>query len=154
MSTETADTTVENETEKETRKVLTKEEKQYLNSLPTESDSFTFAVPDTHADSKIVHFDGGKPGKKKVSFLFPIVTEDTVAKVMEIKGWTSVDMVNDALKANARSNEYQLALAPYRPSQRTPEQIKEDIIRDYVRSGISEDIARKQVEALFSAANG
>jgi hypothetical protein len=60
-------------------------------------------------------------------------------------------MVNDNLKANARSNAYQAALLPYRPSEVSAEDIKERMIRDYIRLGIPEDTARKQVEALLAA---
>jgi hypothetical protein len=42
-------------------------------------------------------------------------------------------------------------LLPYRPSEVTPDEIKERMIRDYIRLGIPEDTARKQVEALLSA---
>jgi hypothetical protein len=79
---------------------------------------------------------------------------NTTAEATEIlteKKWSLVGLVNDSLKANARSNAYQAALLPYRPSEVTPDEIKERMIRDYIRLGIPEDTARKQVEALLAA---
>lgn len=106
------------------------------------SDTFSYKVPKGHADE-------GKEYEK--AFSYPICeTNDDVEKVLEGKGWSVLQMVNDALKANARSNAYQLALAAYKTT-RTPEQLREDIIRDMVRGGINPEVARKQVEALFAA---
>jgi hypothetical protein len=76
---------------------------------------------------------------------------EEASAVIADKKWNVVDMVNDVIKANARSNAYQAALLPYRPSEVTPDEIKERMIRDYIRLGISEDTARKQVEALLAA---
>jgi hypothetical protein len=42
-------------------------------------------------------------------------------------------------------------LLPYRPSEVSPEEIKERMVRDYIRLGIAEDIARAQVTSLLSA---
>jgi hypothetical protein len=104
---------------------------------------FSFKVPDTHADA-------GKKVEK--SFDYQECENDTEANtVMTDKKWKLVDMVNEALKANARSNAYQSALLPYKPSEVSPEDIKERMIRDYIRLGIPEDTARKQVEALLAA---
>ena len=77
--------------------------------------------------------------------------ENEAQNVVTEKKWSLVGMVNDILKANARSNAYQAALLPYRPSEVSPEDIKERMIRDYIRLGIPEDTARKQVEALLAA---
>lgn len=104
---------------------------------------FTFSVPDGHPQAG-----------EKVEKAFDYTVCDTVeeaSKVAEEKKWSLVVMVNDILKANARSNAYQAALLPYRPSEVSPEDIKERMIRDYIRLGISEETARKQVEALLSA---
>lgn len=104
---------------------------------------FSFAVPDGHAEA----------GRKiEKSFDFRQVENDTEAQeIMSEKKWNLCDMVNDNLKANARSNSYQAALLPYRPSEVSAEDIKERMIRDYIRLGIPEETARKQVEALLSA---
>jgi hypothetical protein len=107
---------------------------------------FTFSIPDGHPQA------GEKIEK---SFEYQICdTLDEATKVIDDKKWNVVSMVNDNLKANARSNAYQAALLPYRPSEVSPEDIKERMIRDYIRLGIPEDTARKQVEALLAASVG
>lgn len=104
---------------------------------------FTFAIPEGHAQA------GEKVEK---TFDYQQVESETEAQaVIADKKWNVIAMVNDNLKANARSNAYQAALLPYRPSEVSPEDIKERMIRDYIRLGIPEDTARKQVEALLSA---
>jgi hypothetical protein len=104
---------------------------------------FTFAIPEGHPQA------GEKVEK---TFDYDVVDNDTEANaVIADKKWSIVGMVNDNLKANARSNSYQAALLPYRPSEVSAEDIKERMIRDYIRLGIPEDTARKQVEALLAA---
>jgi hypothetical protein len=104
---------------------------------------FTFAIPEGHPQA------GEKIEK---AFDYSQVENETEANsVIAEKKWNIVGMVNDVLKANARSNAYQAALLPYRPSEVSPEDIKERMIRDYIRLGIPEDTARKQVEALLAA---
>jgi hypothetical protein len=104
---------------------------------------FTFAIPDGHPQA----------GEKiENAFDYKVCnTLEEASAVIADKKWNVVDMVNDVIKANARSNAYQAALLPYRPSEVTPDEIKERMIRDYIRLGISEDTARKQVEALLAA---
>lgn len=104
---------------------------------------FSFAVPEGHAQA-------GDKIEKTFDYS-QVETEAEAAKVIADKKWNIVTMVNDNLKQNARSNAYQAALLPYRPSEVTPEDIKERMIRDYIRLGIPEDTARKQVEALLAA---
>lgn len=104
---------------------------------------FSFAIPEGHPQQ------GEKIEKP---FEFPICeTQAEAEKVLAEKKWNVVDMVNDTLKANARSNAYQAALLPYRPSDVTPDAIRERMIRDYIRLGVSEEMARAQVEAVLSA---
>lgn len=104
---------------------------------------FTFAIPEGHPQA------GEKIEK---SFEYQQVENDTEAQtVIAEKKWSITGMVNDNLKANARSNAYQAALLPYRPSEVSPEDIKERMVRDYIRLGVAEDVARKQVEALLAA---
>jgi len=104
---------------------------------------FTFSIPEGHAQA------GEKIEK---TFDYQVCDNETEAtEVLTSKKWSIVGMVNDNLKANARSNAYQAALLPYRPSEVTPDEIKERMIRDYIRLGIPEDTARKQVEALLAA---
>lgn len=104
---------------------------------------FTFAIPEGHPQA------GEKVEK---AFEYSQVENPAEAeKVLTDKNLSIVELVNDKLKANARSNAYQAALLPYRPSEVSPEDIKERMIRDYIRLGIPEDTARKQVEALLAA---
>ena len=107
------------------------------------SGKFTFAIPEGHPQA------GEKIEK---SFDYAQVDNDTEATtVIADKKWSLVGLVNDNLKANARSNAYQAALLPYRPSEVSPEDIKERMVRDYIRLGIAEDVARKQVDALLAS---
>jgi hypothetical protein len=111
--------------------------------METKVGKFTFAIPEGHPQA------GEKIEK---AFDYSQVTSESEANaVIAEKKWNIVGMVNDVLKANARSNAYQAALLPYRPSEVSPEDIKERMIRDYIRLGIPEDTARKQVEALLAA---
>lgn len=111
--------------------------------METKVGKFTFAIPEGHPQA------GEKIEK---AFDYSQVTSESEAQaVIAEKKWSIVGMVNDVLKANARSNAYQAALLPYRPSEVSPEDIKERMIRDYIRLGIPEDTARKQVEALLAA---
>lgn len=104
---------------------------------------FTFAIPEGHAQA-------GEKIEKTFDYR-QVETEAEATEVLAEKKWSIVGMVNDVLKANARSNAYQAALLPYRPSEVTPDEIKERMVRDYIRLGIAEDVARKQVEALLAA---
>lgn len=104
---------------------------------------FSFAIPEGHPQA------GEKVEK---SFEYQVCeTEAEAQTIIAEKKWSVVGMVNDNLKANARSNAYQAALLPYRPSEVSPEDIKERMVRDYIRLGVAEDVARKQVEALLAA---
>lgn len=111
--------------------------------METKVGKFTFAIPDGHPQA-------GEKVEKTFEYR---VTGDNVeaTEVLMEKKWSLTGLVNDSLKANARSNAYQAALLPYRPSEVTPDEIKERMIRDYIRLGIPEDTARKQVEALLAA---
>jgi len=113
--------------------------------VQTKIAKFTFSVPEGHAQA------GEKLEK---SFEYTVCDNDAEAMtVIADKKWSIVGMTNDILKANARSNAYQAALLPYRPSEVSQDDIKERMIRDYIRLGVSEDTARKQVEALLAASN-
>lgn len=106
---------------------------------------FTFKVPDGHPQA------GEKIEK---AFEYPETESDSEAQnVIVEKKWNLKTMVDETLKANARSNAYQAALLPYRPSEVSPEDIKERMVRDYIRLGVPEDTARKQVEALLASTN-
>ena len=104
---------------------------------------FSFAIPEGHPDA-------GTKVEKPFEYRECETVEEASAVIAE-KKWNIVSMVNDVLKANSRSNAYQAALLPYRPSEVSPEDIRERIIRDFIRAGLSEDMARKQVESMLSA---
>ena len=104
---------------------------------------FTFAIPEGHPEA------GTKVEKP---FEYKVCETDAEAQTVLVeKKWSFLDMLNDTLKANARSNAYQAALLPYRPSEVSQEDIRERIIRDFIRAGLSEDMARKQVESMLAA---
>lgn len=111
--------------------------------METKVGKFTFAIPEGHPQA-------GEKIEKSFDYQ-QVTTEAEATQVITDKKWSVVGMVNDVLKANARSNAYQAALLPYRPSEVSAEDIKERMIRDYIRLGIPEDTARKQVEALLAA---
>jgi len=112
-------------------------------TVQTKIGKFSFAIPEGHPQA------GEKIEK---SFDYKVCDNDTEAQaIVTEKKWSLSGLVNDVLKANARSNAYQAALLPYRPSEVSPEEIKERMVRDYIRLGIPEDVARKQVEALLAA---
>lgn len=105
---------------------------------------FTFSIPEGHPQA------GEKLEKP---FEYSIVeTPEEAQKVIEDKKWNVVAMVNDTLKANARSNAYQAALLPYRPSEVSAADIQERMVRDFIRLGVPEAAARAQVQALTANA--
>jgi hypothetical protein len=104
---------------------------------------FTFAIPEGHPQA-------GDKIEKTFEFRKCNTLDEATAVIAE-KKWDITSMVNDVLKANARSNAYQAALLPYRPSEVTPDEIKERMVRDYIRLGVPEDAARKQVDSLLAA---
>ena len=106
---------------------------------------FTFTIPE---DSP--HEDAGKKVEKAFEYK-ECETDSEAMHILAEKKWSLRSLVNDTLKINARSSAYQAALLPYKPSEVAPEDIKERMIRDYIRLGVSEEMARKQVEALLNA---
>lgn len=110
--------------------------------METKVGKFTFAIPEGHSQA-------GEKIEKTFDYS-QVSTEAEAQSVIADKKWNIVSMVNDNLKANARSNAYQAALLPYRPSEVSPEDIRERMIRDYIRLGVSEEIARAQVDTLLA----
>ena len=104
---------------------------------------FTFKIPDGHPDA-------GTQVEKPFEY-DKCSNESEALAVIADKKWSVVNMVNDTLKANARSNAYQAALLPYRPSEVSEEDIVERMVRDYIRLGFAEDVARAQVAAMLAA---
>lgn len=117
-----------------------------LKTLPVESDTFTFKVP---ADSPV---EAERGEKQTRSFKFPVCkTDEQAAAVASEKGWTLLEMVNESLKANARSAAYQAALVPHKAPTVPPEEIVERMVRDFMRMGLPEEMARTQVLAALAA---
>ena len=112
--------------------------------MKTLGGKFTFKVPEGHPQA-------GEKIEKAFEYQ-ETESGDEAAKVITDKKWNVKSMVDETLKANARSNAYQAALLPYRPSEVSPDEIKERMVRDYIRLGIPEDVARKQVEGLLASA--
>jgi len=104
---------------------------------------FSFAIPEGHPEA-------GKKIEKPFEYR-QCETETEALEVISTKKWSITDMVNDVEKQNARSNAYQAALLPYRPSEVSQDDIRERIIRDFIRAGLSEEMARKQVESMLAA---
>jgi len=105
------------------------------------SEVFTITVPAGHPDA-------GKEIEKTFEYLECQTVEEAQA-VIEEKKWSLLDMVNKTLKANARSSAYQSALAVYKPSEMSPEEAKERMVRAAVRQGATEENARKMIDALL-----
>jgi len=123
--------------------------------MKNEVGKFTITVPEGHPEA-------GKKVEK--AFEYQVCDTDTEAQsVMDSKGkdsdgkpldngWTLRDLVNDRIKSSARSNAYQAALLPYRPSEVSTEDIIERTVRDLIRLGLSEEQARATVTSSVSAA--
>lgn len=110
--------------------------------MKTLTGSFSFSIPEPHPES------GTKITK---TYEYAQVDSDSEAiDTIKAKGWSLVDLVNDRLKSTARANAYQNALAPYRPTEVSPDQIRERMIRDFIRLGVAEEVARRQVESLLA----
>jgi len=114
-------------------------------SLKEHQTSLTYTVP---AKDKLKPEQQHMAGKKvEKNFAFPqVVNADEANQVMEIKGLSVVDYVNDYLKSNARSSCYQSTAALYKESKLSAEEILERSVRDMIRGGIPEDIARAAME--------
>lgn len=112
--------------------------------MKTDTGKFKFTVP---ADAPA---DAGK--ELELPYSFDVCESDAEAlEVVAGRKWSVLALVNDKLRTSAKSNAYQAQVAKYRPSEVSADDIKERILRDFIRMGISEDIARKQVEALLAA---
>lgn len=113
------------------------------NCVITKVGKFTFKIPEDSG-----HVDAGKKVEKP--FEYPETVDKAEAEsVLASKKWDIKEMVDETLKANARSNAYQAALLPYKPSEVPQEDIKERMIRDYIRLGVPEEAARAQVESMM-----
>ena len=109
---------------------------------------YKFKVP---ADSS--HVDAGKQFER--SYDFPSCDSvDEAIELAEKEGWTLLEFVNDKLQNRAKSNSYQNALAAYRPTEMSAEDLRASLIRNFIRAGLSEDVAAAQVDSILAAKNG
>lgn len=116
------------------------------------SAKFSFKVPDDAIvkGSADTHPDAGK--KIEQSFDYQEMENETEAEELATKkGWTLLSFVNEALKANARSSAYQNALAVYKPSEVSAEDIKARMVRDFIRLGMTEEQAKNLVESSVAS---
>ncbi len=111
--------------------------------MTTDVGKFTITVPEGHPEA------GKKIAK---TFEFKVCADTAEAEaVIEDKDWSILDMVNERQKGAARSNAYQNALMPYKPSEVSSDDIKARMIRDAIRAGHTEESATTLIESLFSA---
>lgn len=114
--------------------------------MKQETRTFSYTIPENSP------VEASRGVKEEKTFTFDVCeTAEEAHKVLTDKGWSLVTLVNDNLKAAARANAYQAALAPHRPTEVSAENIQERMIRDMIRLGIAEDVARAQVTALLAA---
>ena len=111
-------------------------------TMQNKAAKFTFSVPDGHPEK-------GKKLEKSFEYQECETVEEAQA-ILEKKEIDVKDLVNEWLKRNARSNAYQSALLPYRTSVSTPDEIKERMVRDFIRLGVPEELARKQVDGILA----
>ena len=120
-------------------------------TLAEHKDTLTFKVPPVDRIKESQAHLAGTEIKK--DFSFGQVKDETEAQaVCEIKGWSLVEFVNDELRNNSRSSAYQSELMLYKRDDVDPEEVFERTVRNLIRMGISEDIARTQVQAMREAA--
>ena len=115
-------------------------------------DSLTFTVP------KNTQYEGATPGdESEHKFNYRIVeNEEQANKVITEKEWDLVELVNRKLKGDARAAVYQRELNKHKPitTTKTPEQLRDSLIRMYIAAGVSRDVAVAQVDSVLSANNG
>jgi hypothetical protein len=113
--------------------------------MKTETGTFSFKYPENAEPEKA-------GTSENLPFKFAVCESDAdVSKILAERKKTVLQLVNDWLKTNARSNAYQNAGLPYKPQTVSNEDIKERMVRDYMRLRIPEAMARQQVEALLAA---
>lgn len=110
--------------------------------------TYKFKVPATSG-----HPDAGKKFEKSYDFQQCESVEEA-EKVAAEKGWTLLEFVNDKLDSLGYSASYQNTLAIYKPSDVTPEEIKARMVRDFIRLGLTEEVAKAQVESILASNNG
>jgi hypothetical protein len=117
-----------------------------------DTDTLKFTVPqDTIKEDAV-------PGSKyDKQFTFRVVeTEEQAQAIMKEKDLSLVDLINRKLKGDARSNAYQAETIAHTPVKLNvpASEVKERMIRDFMRLGLQESVARAQVESILAANNG
>lgn len=119
--------------------------------METKVGKFSFKVPEGHPEV-------GKKVEKTFEYDVVHTLEEAQHVMTHSKDgkprttpWSLVAMVNDNLQANARSSAYQTALLPYKTLEVSAEAIQERMIKDAIRSGLSEDVARKFILGMLAA---
>lgn len=114
--------------------------------MKTVETTIKFTVP---SDSPV---ESERGQEKKLSYSFSQAENDDEAlAIIKDKEWTIADLVNGQLKSNARSNAYQAELSKHKKSDVKAEDIVERMVRDYIRLGVPEDVARKTVAGVLGA---
>lgn len=108
-----------------------------------------FTVPE---DAKVRGTQDAHPeagSKKDVPFDYVECENDSEAiDYINSKKWNLVDIVNAKILSLARSSEYQNQMALYKPSEVSPEDIRDRMYRDAIRLGATEEQARALVANL------
>ena len=104
--------------------------------------AFSFKVPEGHPEQ-------GNKIDKTFEYIECIDDVQAVATLKE-KKWQLREIINDKLKASARSTSYQNALMPYRPSDVSQADIRARMIRDLVRSKVPEAIAIATIDTVLA----
>lgn len=127
--------------------------------MKTETGKFNFTIPTNAIDRTTgqPHPGAGKEKLENLPFTFQVCESDEdVQKVMADKKWSITEMVNDALKSNARASAYQTKLAEYAPVEVSAEDIRARMIKDFIRIGIAsgkpitEEEAAATVDAVLN----
>jgi len=119
-------------------------------TLPDGTVEVTEAASFTVPDSSPVESQRGK--ELSFSFTFRKYPSLDVARKNAVTDADLLKAINVSQKVKSRSNAYQTALAPHRPSEVAPDDIFERMVRDAVRLGIPEDLARKNLRKIYHPA--
>lgn len=112
----------------------------------TKTGKFNFTVP----QSSPVESERGEKSERSFEYE-QVETDSEVSQYLESHKTTVIDIIRDLQKSNARANAYQAALAPHKVSEVSQEDIVERMVRDYIRLGIAESVARNMVLSALSA---
>lgn len=109
-----------------------------------EKDTLTFTTPDNSV------FEGAKAGEQtEHEFEYRVVENDDQANaIIKSEGWNLIDLVNRKLKADKRAATYQRELNKHKPvtTTKTPEQLREQLVKTFILLGMSPDEARRRAE--------